>query len=93
MIAKVRDKVKSFLKETIEADGVRIVRVDKAEGGWVAEADVAAKNQYLASIKPEYRVFEKEHYVVKLNVDLEVSSYKRVNDNEVVVEEVVNYGF
>jgi hypothetical protein len=92
MIAKVRDKVKRFLKETIEVDGIRIVRIDKVDGGWIAEADVAAKNQYLASIKPEYRVFEKEHYVVKLNVDLEVSSYKRVGDNE-VVEEVLTYGF
>lgn len=92
MIAKVRDKVKRFLKETIEVDGVRIVRVDKVDGGWLAEADVAAKNQYLASIKPEYRVFEKEHYVVRLSNDLEVSSYKRVGDNE-VVEEVVTYGF
>lgn len=92
MIAKVRDKVKRFLKDTIEADGIRVVRVDKADGGWVAEADVATRNQYLASIRPEYRVFEKEHYIVKLNVDLEVSSFRRVGDNE-VVEEVSTYGF
>jgi hypothetical protein len=92
MIAEVRDKVKNFLQEMIEVDGVRIVRVDKAEGGWVAEADVAAKNQYFAAIKPEYRVFDKEHYVVKLNADLEISSYKRVGDQE-VTQEAVNYGF
>jgi hypothetical protein len=82
MIAQVRDRVKRFLKETIEASEVRIVRVDKAENGWLTVADVAAKNQLLASIKPEYRVFEKEHYVVKLNIDLEVISYKRVSDSE-----------
>jgi len=92
MIAEVRDKVKNFLQEMIEVDGVRIVRVDKADGGWVAEADVAAKNQYFAAIKPEYRVFDKEHYVVKLNADLEISSYKRVGDQE-VTQEAVNYGF
>jgi hypothetical protein len=82
MIAKVRDKVKKFLKETIEAEGIRIITIDKVDDGWVAEAEVAERNQYLASIKPEYRVFEKEHYIVKLNTDLEISSYKRVRDGE-----------
>ena len=82
MITKVRDKVKRFLKETIDAEGIRIVTINKVGGGWVAEAEVAEKNQYLASIKPEYRVFEKEHYIVKLNTDLEISSYKRVKSGE-----------
>ena len=77
MIAEVRDKVKEFLKETIEVEGIRIITIDKADDGWVAEAEVAEINQYLASIRPEYRVFEKEHYVIKLNEDLEISSYKR----------------
>lgn len=93
MITEVRNKVKKFLKETIEADEVRIVRIDKTDGGWIAEADVAAKNQYLAAIKPEYRVFEKEHYVVRLNAELEVSSYKLVSDGSREVQEVLNYGF
>lgn len=92
MIAKVRNKVKSFLKETIETDEVRVVRIDKTDTGWIAEADVAAKNQYLASIKPEYHVFEKEHYVVKVSGDYEVASYRRVNANE-DVQEILNYGF
>jgi len=82
MISEVRDKVKKFLKETIEAQGIRIVTIDKVDGGWVAEAEVAEMNQYLASIKPEYRVFEKEHYIIKLNADLEVSSYKRGSISE-----------
>lgn len=82
MISEVRDKVRKFLKETIEAEGIRIVTIDKANEGWVAEAEVAEINQYLASIKPEYRVFEKEHYIIKLNADLEVSSYKRGSLNE-----------
>lgn len=82
MLSEVRDKVKKFLKEAIEAEGIRIVTVDKVDGGWVAEAEVAEMNQYLASIKPEYRVFEKEHYIIKLSADLEVSSYKRVRNSE-----------
>ena len=77
MIADVRDTVKKFLQETIEAKGVRIITILKVGDGWVAEAEVAERSQYLASIKPEYRVFEKEHYIVRVGPDLEVSSYKR----------------
>jgi len=77
MITEIRDTVKKFLKETIEAEGIRIITIEKVDDGWVAEAEVAEINHYLASIKPEYRVFEKEHYVIKLNADLEISSYKR----------------
>ncbi len=92
MISEVADKVKEFLLETIEAQGIRIVRVDHVGHDWIAEAEVAEKNQYLASIKPEYRIFEKEHYVVKLNADLEVSSFKRVKNSE-EAEENSTYGF
>jgi len=92
MISEVTDKVKEFLKETIEAKGIRIVRIDNVGRGWIAEAEVAEKNQDLASIKPEYRVFEKERYIIKLNADLEVSSYKRVKNSE-EAQENSTYGF
>ena len=82
MISEVGDKVKEFLKKTLEAKGIRIIKVEKAHGGWVAEAEVAEKSQYLASINPEYRVFEKEHYIVKLNANLEVFSYRRAGNGE-----------
>ena len=82
MISQVRDKVRKFLKETIEAEGIRIVTVEKDNGGWVAEAEVAVKNQYLASVKPEYKVIEKELYIIKLDANLEVSSYKRKEEKE-----------
>ncbi len=82
MISEVRDKVEKFLKETIKAEGIRIITIDKVDGGWVAEAEVAEVNQFLASVNPEYRVFEKEHYIIKLNADLEVSSYKRGSISE-----------
>ena len=83
MILQVRDKVKKFIKEIIEPEGeIRIVTVEKDGDGWITEAEVAEKNQYLTSIKPEYRVFDKSHYIIKLNADLEVSSYKRGGKSE-----------
>lgn len=78
MITQIREKVKEFLKEAVESEGIRIVTIDKVDDGWIAEAEVTEINQYLASIKPEYRVFEKEHYIVKLNSNLEITSYKRM---------------
>lgn len=79
MISAVRESVSKFLKETIEVEGVRIISIERNddEGGWIVEAEVAEINHYLASIKPEYRVFDKEHYIVKLDSELEISSYKR----------------
>jgi hypothetical protein len=92
MISEITDKVKEFLKETIEAKAIRVIRVDSVGQDWIAEAEVAEKNQYLASIKPEYRVFEKERYLIKLNANLEVTSYKRVKSSEEAQENAV-YGF
>jgi len=86
MISDVSDKVKKFLEENLEAErrteGIRIVSVGRTNSGWVAEAEVAAKNLLL----PEYRVFEKEHYVVKLDANLEIASYKRVKNSEEELE-------
>src|SRR5450755_242120 len=92
MISEVTDKVKEFLKETVDAKGIRIIRIDPIGQDWIAEAEVAEKNQYLASIKPEYHVFEKERYLIKLNADLEVSSYKRLKGSEETQENAI-YGF
>lgn len=82
MISEVKDKVEKFLKEILRAEGVRIVTVEKDNGGWVVEAEVAVKNQYLTAVKPDYNVIEKELYIVKLDADLEVSSYKRKEEKE-----------
>ncbi|HVB60574.1 MAG TPA: hypothetical protein VNE61_05195 [Ktedonobacteraceae bacterium] len=82
MIAEVKETVTQFLHEMIAARGVRVVSINKAEGGWIAEAEVADINQFLASINPDYQVFEKERYIIKLDADLVVLSYKRVGDGE-----------
>ena len=82
MIVKVRDTVTEFLEKAIVAEAVRVVSINGTAGGWVAEAEAAEKNQYLASIHPDYRVIEKEHYIIKLNENLEVLSYKRTEKGE-----------
>ena len=93
MLSEVTEKVKEFLQEAVEAEGIRVIRIDPLDQGWIVEAEVAEKNQYLASIKPEYKVFDKEHYIVKLNANLEVSSYKRMKNSSEEAEENSAYGF
>lgn len=83
MISEVRDKAKQFLKETIGAEGeVKIVTVEKNGDGWIVEAETAEKSQYLATIRPDYRVFNKHLYTIKLDNNLEVSSYRRKGGSE-----------
>lgn len=80
MINAVREKVKIFLRETLDAnelgEEVRIIGIENADGGWVAEAEVVERDLTL----PGYRVFEKKYYIVILNDELEVTSYKQVRN-------------
>lgn len=83
MIVQVRDKVSQFLKDTIGAEGeVRVITIDKTTDGWETVAEVSQKNQYLATIKPEYRVFDKRVYTVKLNGNLEVTGYRQKDESQ-----------
>jgi hypothetical protein len=80
MINAVREKVKTFLKETLDAnelgEEVRIIAIENADSGWIAEAEVVERDLTL----PGYRVFEKKYYIVILADDLEVTSYKQVRN-------------
>lgn len=84
MINNVTEKVKQFLKETLEAKDpdadVKVIGVDKLDGdhGWIAEAEVVERSRLL----PGYRVFEKNCYMVKMGNDLDVYSYKRIHNAE-----------
>ena len=81
MINAVREKVKAFLRETLDANDlgeeVRIIGIEYADGEWIAEAEVVERDLTL----PGYRVFEKKHYIVILNDDLEVTSFKQVKND------------
>ena len=82
MIDEVREKVKHFLKETLEVneigEDIKIIGIVKSSSGWVAEAEVVEKDRTL----PAHRVFSKRNYVVKLSSDLDVYSYQQVKNIE-----------
>lgn len=77
MINTVKEKVQQFLHDTLELkdpqEGVKIVGITKISNGWVAEAEVIERERTL----PGHRVFKTEHYIVKLNKDLEAYSFRQ----------------
>ncbi|GHO83153.1 gas vesicle protein GvpO [Dictyobacter formicarum] len=79
MINAVKEKVLQFLQDTLEikelGEGVKIVGITKIGNGWVAEAEVVERERTL----PGHRVFKTEHYIVKLNKDLEAYSFRQAN--------------
>lgn len=82
MLSTIREKVKKFLGETIEAreaEGeIRVIGIEQVDDRWIAEAEVAERNFTL----PGYHLFEKKRYVVALNSDLDILSYKQVKETE-----------
>jgi hypothetical protein len=76
MINAVSERVKEFLREALDAKEVRIIGVDKPDTSWIVEAEVVEKDLTL----PGYNVFEKKHYIVRLNGDLEISSYRQLKN-------------
>lgn len=82
MINDVRDKAKQFLEDALEVhktgEYVHVIGITKADDGWIAKAEVVERSHML----PEYRVFEKKYYKVKLNSAMEIYSYKPVEKEE-----------
>ena len=77
MMNTVSERVKEFLREALDAQEVRIIGIDTADESWIAETEVIERDLTL----PGYHIFEKKHYIVRLNSELEVSSYRQLIDN------------
>ncbi|GHO49117.1 hypothetical protein [Ktedonospora formicarum] len=77
-INTIRERTKKFLREALDikelGGEIKIIGLDKAEDGWVAQVEAAERNAAL----PGHAVFEKKYYIVKLNSELEVFSFKQV---------------
>lgn len=69
--------VVEFLKNTLNVEQVKVIKVAKTDGGWETEAEVYEENSFLKSVGLPTRVQDRNIYAVKLNDDLEVESYER----------------
>lgn len=76
-IAQVGKTVSEFLKATLNAKDVKVVKVTKADEGWETEAEVYEESSFIKALGLNTRVQDRNFYEVKLNDSLEVESYGR----------------
>ena len=76
-IVEVGKAVSEFLKQTLNAKDVKVVKVTKADEGWETEAEVYEESSFIKALGLPTRVQDRNFYEVKLNDRLEVESYGR----------------
>ncbi len=76
-IVQVGKAVSEFLKATLNAKDVKVIKVTKAAEGWETEAEVYEESSFIKALGLNTRVQDKNFYEVKLNDSLEVESYGR----------------
>ncbi len=76
-IAQVGKAVSEFLKATLNAKDVKVIKVTKTPEGWETEAEVYEESSFIKALGLSTKVQDKNFYEVKLNDSLEVESYGR----------------
>jgi hypothetical protein len=69
--------VGEFLKKTLGAKDVKLIKATKVGDGWEAEVEVYEESSFIKSLGLPTRVRDRNIYLVKLNGGLEVESYER----------------
>jgi len=76
-IVQVGKAVSEFLKATLNAKDVKVIKVTKTTEGWETEAEVYEESSFIKALGLSTKVQDKNFYEVKLNDSLEVGSYGR----------------
>jgi hypothetical protein len=76
-IEQVGKAVSEFLKQTLNAKDVKVIKIAKADEGWDTEAEAYEESSFIKSLGLPTRVQDRNFYEVKLNGSLEVESYGR----------------
>jgi hypothetical protein len=69
--------VGEFLKKTLGAKDVKMIKTVKVGDGWEAEAEVYEESSFIKSLGLPTRVRDRNIYLVKLNDGLKLESYER----------------
>lgn len=76
-IEGARKAVVEFLKKTLNAKDVKVIKVAKAGDGWKAEAEVYEESSFIKALGLSTKVQDRNIYSVKLDSKLEAESYER----------------
>lgn len=83
-IEEVGKTIIDFFKNTLDKDA-KVIRVAKSQDGWIGEAEIYEESSFIKSLGLPTRVQDRNIYEIKLNDNLEVTSYAR--KEEVTKEE------
>ena len=76
-IEEVNKTVLEFLKGVLKKEGV-IIKTSKIEEGWESQVEVIEESEYIKALGIPTKVWDRNIYEVKLNENLEVLSYERI---------------
>lgn len=85
-IEETRKVVVDFLKKTLNAKEVKMIKATKVEGGWETETEVYEESSFIKSLGLPTRVQDRNIYVVKLDDNLDVQSYERKGEGRPIEE-------
>jgi TATA-binding protein-associated factor Taf7 len=79
-IEEIRKAVDEFLRKTLNARDVKVIKVAKTGEGWKTEAEVYEESSFIKSLGLTTKVQDRNVYSVKLSNGLEVEAYERINE-------------
>jgi hypothetical protein len=69
--------VEEFLKKTLKANDIKLIKTAKVGDSWEAEAEVYEESSFIKSLGLPTRVRDRNVYSVRLSNGLDVESYER----------------
>jgi len=76
-IEGARKAVAEFLKKTLNAKEVKVIKAVKVGDGWETEAEVYEESSFIKALGLSTKVQDRNIYSVKLDSKLETESYER----------------
>jgi hypothetical protein len=81
-IDKAAQAMSGFLKKTLPVEDVKVVKITKIPEGWEGEVEVYEESSFIKSIGLSTKVKDRNIYKIKVDENLEVQSYERMNAKE-----------
>lgn len=79
-IEKVGRASRDFLKKTVNAEHVEVIKIEKNGDMWETEVEVFEESGFIKSLGLPSRVPDRHIYEVKLDDDLTIHAYARKDD-------------